>query len=118
MNTALLEEGIVLYDYVQLIIAFTAVVLALKWKRHEFLAGLFCLFLYSVVEITEVVFSTLLHSLYFDIARFGFILLAIIFFVLGMHPSVAPKPGSAFAPRKTEELHPRNESILTVLRKF
>ncbi len=118
MNTALVEESLVLYDYVQVLVAFAAVLLAIRWKKYEFLAGLACLFLYSVVEIVEVVFFTLLHSTYFDIARFGFILLAIVFFVLGMHPTVAPRTGSFSGQRKTEELPPKTESLMSVLRKL
>ena len=117
MISALLESGIILYGFFQVLIALTAVILALKWEKYEFLAGLFFLFLYSIIEIIDLYFFTILHDMYLDVAQFGFILLAIIFFIIGMHPSWAPKLVSGMRERNTECKPSRNESIISILRK-
>ena len=116
MNPALIEEGIVLYDYIQVFVAFAAVLLALHWKKHEFLAGLFFLFLYSIVEVVDVVSFAFLHTRYLDMAQFGFILLAIVFLVIGMHTSLSQ--GLSPKGKVSGELLPHNESLLSLLKKF
>jgi hypothetical protein len=117
MISVLLESGIMLYGFFQVLVAFIAVILAVKWEKYEFLAGLSFLFLYSIVEIIDTFFFTVLNAVYLDVAQFGFILLAIIFFIIGMHPSWAPKLVSGMGQRKTERKPSRNESVLSVLRK-
>jgi hypothetical protein len=117
MISALLESGIILYGFFQVLVAFIAVILAVKWEKYEFLAGLFFILLYSIVEIIDVFYFTILNVVYFDVAQYGFILLAIIFFIIGMHPSWAPKLVSGMKERNTERKPLRNESIISILRK-
>lgn len=118
MISALLESGILLYGLLQVLVAFIAVILAVKWKKYEFLAGLFFLLLYSIIEIIDVFFFTILNYVYLDVAQYGFILLAIIFFIIGMHPTWAPKMVSGQGVRRTEHKSSRNESVLSLLRKI
>jgi hypothetical protein len=117
MMPELLKSGILLYGFFQVLVAFFAVILAVKWEKYEFLAGLSFLFLYSVIEIIDVFFFTILNEVYLDVAQFGFILLAIIFFIMGMHPTWAPRLVSGMGVRKTESKSPRKESVLSLLRK-
>lgn len=117
MISALLESGIILYGFFQVLVAFIAVILVVKWEKYEFLAGLFFILLYSIVEIIDVFYFTILNVVYFDVAQYGFILLAIIFFIIGMHPSWAPKLVSGMKERNTERKPLRNESIISILRK-
>ncbi len=117
MISALLESGIILYGLFQVLVAFIAVILAVKWEKYEFFAGLAFLLLYSIVEIIDVFFFTILNYVYLDVAQFGFILLAIIFFIIGMHPAWAPKMVSGLGVRKTEHKPSRNESVISILRK-
>ncbi len=118
MISALLESGIIFYGFFQALVAFIAVVLAMKWKKYEFLAGLYFLLLYAIVEMVDLFFFTIVHDVYLDVAQFGFILLAIIFFIIGMHPLWAPKLVSGMKERNTERKSPRNESLISILRKF
>jgi hypothetical protein len=117
MISVLLESCILLYGIFQVLVAFIAVVLAVKWEKFEFLAGLAFLLLYSVIEIIDVFFFTILNVVYFDVAQFGFILLAIIFFIIGMHPAWSPRLVSGIGMRKTEGKPPRSESVISLLRK-
>ncbi len=117
MIPVLLESGIILYGFVQVLVAFTAVILAIKWKKYEFLAGLSFLLLYSIVAIIDTYFFTILGGVSLDVAQFGFILLAIIFFIIGMHPSGAPRLVSGMKERKPEPKPSRHESVLSILRK-
>jgi hypothetical protein len=117
MISVLLEWGIILYGFFQVLVALIAVILALKWEKYEFLAGLSFLLLYSIVECIDLFFFTILNNVYFDVTQFGFILLAIIFFIIGMHPSWAPKLASGISRRKTERKSSRNESVISILRK-
>jgi hypothetical protein len=91
MIPTILASGMIVYDIIQIIIAIIAVYLAVKWNKNEFLTGLCFLLLYAVIEGIDLVFFTLVNSIYIDIAQFGFILLAIISFIIGMHPSLALK---------------------------
>jgi hypothetical protein len=109
-----------LYGLLQVLVACIAVILAVKWKKYEFLAGLFFLFLYSIVEIIDAFFFTILNGVYLDVAQFGFILLAIIFFIIGMHPTWAPNLVSDMTGRNTKFKPPkpsRKESVFSILRK-
>ena len=94
MIPTFLASGIVLYGIIQLIVALLAVYLAVKWNKNEFLPGLFFLFLYAFVEVIDLFFFTILEGIFIDVAQFGFILLAIIFFIVGMHPACARKYGT------------------------
>jgi hypothetical protein len=117
MMSALVEYGIMLYGFFQVLVALIAVILALKWNKYEFLAGLLMLLLYSVVEIIDLFFLTILNNVFLDVAQFGFILLAISFFIIGMHPSWAPRLVSGLGGRKTEHKNSRSESVFTILKK-
>ena len=118
MIPALLESGIIIYGIIQVIVAFVAVVLAVKWNKYEFLAGLSFLSLYAIVEMIDVFFFTIVHGVYLDVAQFGFILLAIIFFIIGMHPSWAHKLPLGKRERYTEHKSSSNESLISILKKF
>lgn len=118
MISALLETGIIFYGFFQVLIAFIAVILAVEWKKFEFLAGLSFLLLYSVVELVDMFFFTIVHDVYLDVAQFGFILLAIIFFMIGMHPLWGPKLASGMMKRNAGKNSPRDTSIISDLRKF
>ena len=118
MISVLLESGIIFYVFFQAIVAFIAVVLAVKWKKYEFLAGLSFLLLYAIVEMIEVFFFTIMHGVFIDVAQFGFILLAIIFFIIGMHPSWAPRLVPGIRARNTGQKSSGNDSLISTLRKF
>jgi hypothetical protein len=118
MISALLESGIIFYEFFQVLVAFIAIVLAVKWKKYEFLAGVSFLFLYAIVETIDMFFFTIVHVVYLDVAQFGFILLALIFFIIGMHPTWSPKLVSGMRERNTEHKSSRNESLISVLRKL
>jgi hypothetical protein len=118
MISALVESGIIFYGFFQVLVAFIAIVLAVKWKKYEFLAGLSFLFLYAIVEMIDMFVFTIVHMVYLDVAQFGFILLAIIFFIIGMHPSWSPKLVPAMWERNTEHKSSRHESLISILRKL
>ena len=108
MLPALVESGMILYGIIQVLVACIAVILAVKWDKFEFLAGLICLLLYAIIEVVTTFFFTINQGLYIDIAQFGFILLAIVFFIIGMHPSLAPQLVSGHGNEK-----PRKETRQT-----
>ncbi len=85
MNPTLFEWAIISYDLVQVMVAFVAVVLAVRWEKSGFIPGLSMLFLYTVLEATDVWLFA--QGIPLDIAQFGFILLAIVFFIIGMNPA-------------------------------
>jgi hypothetical protein len=118
MIPALLESGIIIYGLIQVIVAFVAVVLAVKWNKYEFLAGLSFLLLYAIFNIIDTFFFMLVHGVFLDVAQFGFILLAIVFFIIGMHPTWAPKLVSGTKNAVTGEKSRKSDSILTHLRKL
>jgi hypothetical protein len=117
MISALFESGIIIYGFFQVIVAFIAVILAVKWKKYEFLAGLSFLLLYAIANMIDVFFFTIVHGVFLDVAQFGFILLAIIFFIFGMHPTWAPKLGSGMRQRNTEKKSSNSESLISILKK-
>ncbi len=94
MISALLQSGLLIYGVFQIIIAFTAVILSVKWNKYEFLAGLSFLLIYSIVYLLDTFIFTIVYGVFLDVAQFGFILLAIVFFIIGMHPIYAPKMAS------------------------
>jgi len=118
MIPTLLASGIILYGIIQLIAALIAVVLSVKWNKFEFLPGLSFLLLYAIVNMIDVFFFTIVHGVFLDVAQFGFILLAIIFFILGMHPTWAPKLGSGMRQRNTEKKSSNSESLFAIVKKI
>jgi hypothetical protein len=59
-----------------------------------------------------------MQGAFIDFAQFGFILLAIIFFIIGMHPSWAPRLASGMGKRSPELKPSRNESLISLLKKL
>jgi hypothetical protein len=116
MFSLLIESGLVVYTVLQVFVAFIAVLFSLKWNKHEFLPGLIFLFIYAFVDMIDMVYFTVVHGVFYDLAQFGFILLAILFFIVGMHPTYSPKmvPGR----RKRNIGHrSRRESLISQLRR-
>jgi hypothetical protein len=118
MIPTLLASGIILYGTIQLIVAFLAVILALKWNKYEFLPGLSFLLLYAIIEVIDLFFFTIVNSLFLDVAQFGFILVAILFFIVGMHPSWSQKLVSGKKESTTGQTSSRHESAISILKKF
>jgi hypothetical protein len=119
MIPAIMESGIIIYEFIQLLVAFIAVILAMKWKRTEFLPGLAFLFIYAIIDLIDVYYFMIMQGMYIDVAQFGFILLAIIFFIVGMHPSWSKMlrfGGKNDA--KTQDKPRENYSVLSDLRKL
>jgi hypothetical protein len=117
MIPAIFESGMILYGIIQVMIAGIAVILAVKWNKFEFLAGLICLLLYAIIEVVTTFFFTISQGLYVDIAQFGFILLAIVFFIIGMNPSWAPQLVSGMGVKSPEKKPAKSESVITLLKK-
>jgi hypothetical protein len=118
MIPALFESGMILYGIIQVVIACIAVILAVKWNKFEFLAGLICLLLYAIIEVVTTFFFTINQGVYIDVAQFGFIMLAIVFFIIGMHPSLAPQLVAGRGVVKGPEKKPaRPESVISLLKK-
>jgi len=65
----------------------------------------------------DVLFFTILQGVFLDVAQFGFILLAIIFFIIGMHPTLAPKLLSGTRRRNTGKKSSNSESLISILKK-
>lgn len=118
MIPTLLASGIVLYGIIQLIVALIAVYLAVKWSKKEFLPGLFFLLMYAFVEVIDLFFFTILEGMFIDVAQFGFILLAIIFFIVGMHPAWAQKLVLTRKGQTREQKSSSAESAISILKKF
>ncbi|HRY75420.1 MAG TPA: hypothetical protein P5217_03970 [Methanoregulaceae archaeon] len=118
MISTLLESGLILYDYFQVLVALSAVILAIHWKKTEFLAGLFFLFLYSIVETLDVIYFSFMHEISVDIAQFGFILLAIIFFIIGMNPAWIHRQPPCTSPSGAEKKIPGDQPLMTILKKI
>nr|WP_319376545.1 hypothetical protein [uncultured Methanoregula sp.] len=91
MPPVAVDIGIFLYEYVKILVACIAVFLAVKWKKNEFLAGLFFLLLYTIFNAMTIFFSTLLEQPFIDVSQFGFIMLALLAFIIGMWQSVKGK---------------------------
>jgi hypothetical protein len=118
MIPAVFEWEILLYEIVQVVVAFIAVLLALKWKKTEFLAGLSFLFIYAILDMVDVFFFTITQGVYLDVAQFGFILLAIIFFIIGMYHSWSHQGVSYQRPPETREKSSSRNPIFSLLRKI
>jgi hypothetical protein len=76
-----------IFESISVIVAVSAVALAIKWKKNEFLAGLLFLLLWSVLNAIDVTLSTVLDQPFINASQFGFVLLAIISFIIGMRPA-------------------------------
>jgi hypothetical protein len=87
MPPVAVDVGIFMYEYVKILVAVIAVVLAILWKKNEFLAGLFFLLLYTVLDAMNIVFTAILEKPFIDASQFGFILLALVSFIIGMWQS-------------------------------
>ena len=118
MISALLQYGIIIYGIFQITIALTAVVLSVKWSKFEFLAGLSFLLIYTIVYFVDMFIFTFMYDIFLDAAQFGFVLLAIVFFIIGMHPTWAPRLTSVMTKQSSQFISPRNESAISILRKF
>jgi hypothetical protein len=118
MIQPLMASGIMLYGIIQLIIALLAVVLAVKWNKPEFLPGLSFLLLYAIIEVIDMFFFTIVNSIFIDVAQFGFILIAILFFIVGMHPSWSHK--LVFGKKEGNPLSKpsSNESLISLIKKI
>ena len=119
MIPTLLASGIIIFGIIQIAVAVIAVFLAVKWKKSEFLPGLCFLLLYAIIELIDLFFFTFVNRSFIDVAQFGFILLAIIFFIIGMHPSWAQ-----MMPFYNREQHhdpddiPPKKSLLSIVKKI
>jgi len=89
-----------------------------KWNKYEFLAGLSFLLIYAIVNTIDMFFFSFVHGVFLDVAQFGFILIAIIFFIIGMHPTYAPKLVSGMRKQNSEYTPPHDESLISILKKF
>ncbi len=81
------DLALVLFEYVNVLAAFCAIVLAVQWKKTAFFAGLFFLLLYTIIDAIELTLMTLLDVTFINASQFGFVLLALIGFILGMRPA-------------------------------
>jgi hypothetical protein len=118
MIPAVFKGGIIIYEIIQVVVAFIAVFLAVKWKKSDFLAGLCFLLFYAIFEMVDMSLFTITQVVYIDIAQFGFILLSIIFFIIGMHHSWPLKAVSPHREQKNEDKSSNSDSIFSILRKM
>jgi hypothetical protein len=110
--------GILLYEIIQVIVTFIAVILAISWEKFEFLAGLFFLFIYAVVDLVDVFMFTIEQTIFLDAARFGFILLAVLFFIIGMSPYWKKIRPAATKEKEGEKTGEESSSVFSVLKKI
>ena len=87
MASLTMDLIVFIVESVRIIVALFAIGLAIKWKRNDFLAGLIFLLLWSVLDAISVMFSTLLDEQVVNASQFGFIMLALISFIVGMRPA-------------------------------
>lgn len=118
MIPTLMASGMIVYGIIQVIFATIAIFLAMKWDKCEFLLGLCFLLLYAIMEVIDLFFFTILNSIYIDVAQFGFILLAIISFIIGMHPSLTKKFSLFRKEQPPEDENPQNKSLMSIVKKF
>ena len=118
MIPGIFQAGIVIFEWIQVLVAFIAIILAIKWKKTEFLAGLIFLFIYTVLDMVDVFYFMIMQEAFIDFAQFGIILLAIIFFIIGMHPEWSPALVCGRKKVVIENKSPKTDSIFTDLRKF
>ena len=89
----------------------------MKWNKYEFFPGLSFLFIYAIVNTIDAFVFTYVHGVFLDVAQFGLILIAIVFFIIGMHPTYAPKLVSGLR-KRDNEYAPHDESLISILKKF
>jgi hypothetical protein len=89
LASPIIDFGVFFFEYLRVIVAFIAVVLAVTWKRNEFIAGLFFLFLWSFLDAFTVTLSTVTNEQFINASQFGFVLIALVCFILGMRPAKA-----------------------------
>jgi hypothetical protein len=111
-------SGILLYEIIQVTVAFIAVVLALRWGKPQFLAGLIFLLIYAVLEMVDIFLFSIAQGIYLDVAQFGFILLAIIFFIFGMSPYWKPAGVSGTKQKEPGNISSGAPPILSILKKI
>ena len=118
MISPVVTWGILVYELLQVSVAFIAVVLALHWEKLEFLAGLLFLLIYAILDLVDIFLFSIVQGVYLDVAQFGFILLAIVFFIFGMSPywkSPGPSGGQKEEPEETAS---RDIPIFSYLKKI
>lgn len=86
MSLTIPALALMLFEYLNVLVAFAALVLAVQWKKNEFFAGLFFLLLYTIMDAIELSLSALFDVSMINASQFGFVLLALIGFILGMRP--------------------------------
>ena len=87
MTESLGALALVLFEYINVLVAFAAVVLAVQWKKNEFFFGLFFLLLYTILDAIELTLVALFDVSLINASQFGFVLLALIGFIIGMRPA-------------------------------
>jgi hypothetical protein len=113
-----LEWGLLSFDLIQVIIALIAIILALRWGKTEFVGGLVFLFLYTLLEAVDITLFTTFQVIFIDVAQFGFILLSIVFFIIGMNPSWTHPGGPGRRSLQVDKKIKKNASIIADLRKL
>jgi hypothetical protein len=84
----LFSLALMLFEYLNVLVAIGAVALAIKWQKMEFVPGLFFLLLYTIMDAIELSLDALFDVSIINASQFGFILLALAFFIIGMRPAV------------------------------
>jgi ABC-type multidrug transport system permease subunit len=87
MSDMLLPLALALFEYVNVIVALFAVALAIQWKKTEFFPGLFLLLLYTIIDAIELSLAAIFDVNLINASQFGFILLALAGFIIGMRPA-------------------------------
>ena len=87
MFTMILPLALALLEYVNVLVALCALALAVKWQRMDFFPGLFFLLLYTIIDAIELTLAVLFDVTMINASQFGFILLALAGFILGMRPA-------------------------------
>ncbi|MDD1689867.1 MAG: hypothetical protein LUQ66_04335 [Methanoregula sp.] len=87
MSDMILPVALALFEYVNVLVALFAVALAIKWQKTEFFAGLIFLLLYTIIDAIELSLSAIFDVNIINASQFGFILLALSGFIVGMRPA-------------------------------
>ena len=87
MSDMVLPLALALFEYVNVLVALFAVSLAIKWQKTEFFAGLLLLLLYTIIDAIELSLSAIFDVSLINASQFGFILLALVGFIVGMRPA-------------------------------
>jgi hypothetical protein len=77
---------LVLFEYLNMLVALFAIGLAIKWQKMEFVAGLFFLLLYTLIDAIELSLSAIFEVSLINASQYGFVLLALLAFILSMRP--------------------------------